>query len=141
MSWFSPKAERFVEIKNTAGDILARIPGHDLHNKDLRGLVLNHAVFDGQELWGSNFDGCSMVGVQATRASFQFCSLKNVDLSYARLERASFANAEMQGACLYKAETWGAKLEGALVSPDTDIPDNPKTGRGRMVVRERRLVA
>jgi len=92
-------------------------------DRDLSGLDMSHATFDGANLsrtrlGGSDLSGASLIhaflgGSYAQRANFSEANLTGADLKGARLEFADFQNADLKGADLKGANLSRALLGGA----------------------------
>jgi uncharacterized protein YjbI with pentapeptide repeats len=120
------------------------VPGADLHNCDLHGLLGGYGVdLHGANLNGANLNfnimnaynlsGASLIGAQLEGSHLLFdtnlsgANLSGAVLIYTRLDGADLSNVDLSDAVLFGANLSGANLSGADLSgvawTDTTCPD------------------
>ena len=100
----------------------------DLHEADLSGVNLSHAVLIGADLHKASLRGANLAGANLRRADLRATNFRNADLHRAilaktdlrdaNLKEADIREADMRGARLPGADFGGADLKGAVLNKD-----------------------
>jgi len=117
--WLVGELRHPVEERNAlriALGLQQKLPGVDLHGKDLDGFDLAGRNLEGADLEGAHLGEANLVGTNLTNADLTNADLVGADIKEAELGGADLSHADLQGVEATKADLHGARLLDADLS-------------------------
>lgn len=112
-----------IEIRSTAGELLATIEADTMRGTDYSGGTLREADLSRMDLSGAKFhaanleqavlNGCKLRKTDLSACDLRYAELREADLTGANLQKAQLNPSHLEGATLVGADLTGADVHGA----------------------------